>query len=203
MNDNDIKPLGPAGVQRRMAEIQSKIDQILGSPSDPTFSSVLEGKISQKSAGLNTPMNPFGMGTNVSADRTALRDMALKAANRNNVDPALFDAVVQTESDYNPSSLSNKGAIGLCQLEPKTAASLGVNPFDSAQNLEGGARFLKSLLDHYGDIKLALAAYNAGSGAVHKAHGIPQNNETPAYVKKVLSRMKTNSIAGLEAGNLP
>jgi len=103
--------------------------------------------------------------------------------------PALLKAVAQVESGLNPQAVSRAGAQGLMQLMPATARSLGVqNAFDPAENIYGGAKYLRSLLDSYqGDIRLALAAYNAGPGAVAKYGDVPPFRETQAYLKKVLA----------------
>ena len=101
-------------------------------------------------------------------------------------------AVVSVESGFRPQAVSPKGAQGLMQLMPKTASSLGVaDAFDPAQNLDGGARHLGQLLTLYGgDLTRALAAYNAGEGAVDRHRGVPPYRETRAYVKKVLERYR-------------
>lgn len=99
----------------------------------------------------------------------------------------LLDALVWTESRYNPLAISRTGAAGLGQLMPGTARDLGVsNRFDPAENLEGAARYLRQMLDEFGVVHLALAAYNAGPGAVKRVGGIPRNGETPGYVRDVL-----------------
>jgi cell wall-associated NlpC family hydrolase len=115
--------------------------------------------------------------------------LILQAARDQGVDPALLKGLVQAESGFNPDSVSKVGAQGLTQLMPSTAAGLGVtNAFDPLQNLEGGARFLAGALKRFGgNESLALAAYNAGPGAVEKYDGIPPYAETQAYVPKVLS----------------
>src|SRR3984957_9378962 len=99
---------------------------------------------------------------------------------RHNMDPELVKAVISTESGWNPQAVSNKGAVGLMQLIPGTAQRFGVgNPFDPAQNVEGGTTYLKSLLDRYqGDLPKTLAAYNAGEHAVDLSGGVPAYPET-------------------------
>lgn len=109
-----------------------------------------------------------------------------RAAVKAGVDPALLASLVWAESGFQPAAKSHAGAIGLAQLMPATAAGLGVDPHDPAQNLDGGARFLRAMLDQFGTPALALAAYNAGPGRVARAGGIPNIAETQAYVPKVL-----------------
>lgn len=101
----------------------------------------------------------------------------------------LLQALVWQESRFNPMAISPAGAAGLAQLMPATARELGVtNRHDPAQNIDGGARYLRQMLDKFGAIHLALAAYNAGPGAVSRAGGIPRNQETPGYVRSVIQR---------------
>jgi SLT domain-containing protein len=109
------------------------------------------------------------------------------AAARHNVDPNLVRAVVKVESNFNSNAVSRKGAMGLMQLMPSTARSLNVkNPFDPQQNVDAGVRHLKDLLESYGgDVKLTLAAYNAGAGAVARSSGVPHFAETQDYVRKI------------------
>ena len=99
----------------------------------------------------------------------------------------LLDALIWTESRYNPFAVSGAGAAGLGQLMPRTARELGVaNRFDARANLRAAARYLRQMLDKFGMVHLAVAAYNAGPGAVERAGGIPLNGETPSYVRNVL-----------------
>lgn len=101
--------------------------------------------------------------------------------------PGLLDALVWTESRYNPFAISHAGAVGLGQLMPGTARDLGVtNRYDPQANIFGAARYLRQMIDKFGMVHLALAAYNAGPRAVERAGGIPRNGETPAYVRNVL-----------------
>lgn len=105
--------------------------------------------------------------------------------------PGLLQALIWTESRFNPMAISPAGAAGLAQLMPGTARDLGVrNRHDPVASIDGGARYLKEMLDKFGQIHLALAAYNAGPGAVMRAGGIPQNRETPGYVRSVFKRWR-------------
>jgi soluble lytic murein transglycosylase-like protein len=119
-----------------------------------------------------------------------------QAAARHNVDPNLVRAVVKVESNFNPNALSRKGAMGLMQLMPSTARQLKVkNPFDPEQNVDAGVRHLKQLLESYGgDIKLTLAAYNAGAGAVARSSGVPHFAETQNYVRRITNLYNAGSV---------
>jgi soluble lytic murein transglycosylase len=110
------------------------------------------------------------------------------ASDRHNIDADLVRAVIKAESDFNSNARSSKGAMGLMQLMPDTARLHNVlNAFDPADNIEGGVRHLRMLLERFqGDLRLSLAAYNAGSGAVEKFGGIPPYVETREYVRRVL-----------------
>lgn len=127
-------------------------------------------------------------GGRLQAHASEFDDMLLAAAQRHGLDPALLKAVAHAESGFSAQAVSCAGAKGIMQLMDATARQLGVqDSFDPAQNIEGGARFLRQLLDHYnGNEMLAIAAYNAGPGAVDKWGGLPPYSETQAYLPRVL-----------------
>ena len=115
------------------------------------------------------------------------REMVREAARRSGLPPEFVESVAQVESGFRPDAVSPKGALGVMQLMPGTAKMLGVDPNDTVQNIDAGTRLLRELLLKYdGDVVKALAAYNAGAGAVDKYQGMPPYNETRWYVKKVI-----------------
>ena len=116
----------------------------------------------------------------------------LQEADRHEIDPALVKAIIMAESGYNPNAISEKGAKGLMQLMPSTAQALGVEDvFNPQQNISGGVRYFKKLVNRFdGDIKLALAAYNAGSKKVRHYQGIPPYKSTHYYIEKVFKYYK-------------
>ncbi len=120
-------------------------------------------------------------------DRDGVEKLVREAADRHRVDPALVRAVIETESNWNPKAYSHKGAGGLMQLIPTTAQRYGAyDVFNPQQNIDAGVKHLRTLLERYnGNLDLALAAYNAGEGAVDRAHGIPAFRETRNYVQRV------------------
>lgn len=118
------------------------------------------------------------------------------AAARYDLAPELVDAIARQESAYNQAAVSPKGAIGVMQLMPGTARTLGVDPRDVVANIQGGAAYLRQLIDRFdGRIDLALAAYNAGPGAVARHAGVPPYRETQAYVATALDRLASTSLA--------
>ena len=123
----------------------------------------------------------------VEIGRDGVEKIVREAADRHRVDPALVRAVIETESNWNPKAWSHKGAGGLMQLIPTTAQRYGASDvFNPQQNIDAGVKHLKWLLERYnGNLDLALAAYNAGEGAVDRAHGVPAFRETRNYVQKV------------------
>ncbi|MDA8169390.1 MAG: lytic transglycosylase domain-containing protein [Nitrospiraceae bacterium] len=114
-----------------------------------------------------------------------------RKAQKYSVDPHLVKAVIKAESGYDRRAISPKGAMGLMQLMPQTANSMGVyNPFDPEENIEGGVKYLSSLIDRFGNVTLALAAYNAGPSCVEKHGAVPPYRETEDYVRKILAMYK-------------
>ena len=130
----------------------------------------------------------------------ALLPIIEEASQRTGLPTELIDAVIRTESGYRPHAISSAGAQGLMQLMPKTAKSLGVkNSLDPRQNVLGGSKYLRQMLDRFGRVSLALAAYNAGPGAVIKHKGVPPFTETQAYVKVVWQRYQMRLQANTES----
>ncbi len=124
-----------------------------------------------------------------SAPTTEYNNLILQAANKYGVDENLIHSIIKMESNYNPETVSHKGAVGLMQLMPVTAREVGVTDRnDNAQNIDGGTHYFSNMLKrHHGNLELALASYNAGPGNVQKYGGIPPFKETQNYVKKVLN----------------
>lgn len=146
------------------------------------------------SASVNPGYRSLAKGRQVSPEEI---DRAIDdAAQKHNVDPNLVRAVVKVESNFNSRAVSRAGAMGLMQLMPATARTLNVsNPFDPKQNIDAGVRHLRGLLDSYnGDVRLSLAAYNAGQGAVARNNGIPPYAETQNYVKRI-TELYWNGVA--------
>jgi soluble lytic murein transglycosylase-like protein len=171
--DNRWKPVPPpnAAAMRAARSAAAEVNQYVG-------------RESNQSANAKIVAANFSHTATTGADI----DSAIEqAAARHNVDPNLVRAVVKVESNFNPNALSRKGAMGLMQLMPSTARQLNVkNPFDPEQNVDAGVRHLKQLLESYGgDIKLTLAAYNAGAGAVARSSGVPRYAETQNYVRRI------------------
>jgi soluble lytic murein transglycosylase-like protein len=154
------------------------------------FASALQAATSSDAASASTAGSELagtaGAGTSGESEYESLIG---QAASRNGLDPAILHGLIEQESGFNASATSSAGAAGLTQLMPGTASSLGVaNPLDPAESIEGGARYLGQLMGQFGgNAEDALAAYNAGPGAVQQYGGVPPYSETQSYVSKVLA----------------
>ncbi len=139
-------------------------------------------------SGANGAGSPANATTRV-YERAEVRKLIQQVSTEHGLDPKLIDALVRVESGYNPNAVSRKGAMGLMQLMPATAKRLNVDdPFNPADNIRGGVREFSRLVSRYsGNLKLALAAYNAGEGAVARYRGVPPYAETRSYISKILS----------------
>ena len=164
---------------RRIGTIENRFQSLMGyaPQTDKQFQNILDTTVKAKS------------GNETSATRAEIANLIDKYSEEHNLDAAFVKAVVQQESGFDPNATSKCGAMGLMQLMPSTAQSLGVtDAYDVEQNIYGGTKYLKGLMDRFGNNKeLALAAYNAGPNAVKKYGGVPPYSETQNYVKKVLS----------------
>ena len=143
------------------------------------------------SAYRSNPSNPVAEVSQTTGLDAGYHDVIAASAKKYNIDPALVSAVAEVESGFHQDAVSDAGAVGIMQLMPDTAASLGINPYDANQNIDGGAKYLSQLLQTFGgDIRKAVAAYNAGPQAVRDHGGVPPYGETEAYVDSVLDLYK-------------
>lgn len=180
--------------------VQKAADGVVNNPNQVSFDKILQAGAKTKFGDLLT--NPatrvnakIYTDTAASASKTDytnkanIKELISRVAKKHGVDEKLVNALVKQESGFNPNAKSKVGALGLMQLMPSTAKGLGVtNPMDPEQNVDGGVRYLKSMLNKYnGNIILALAAYNAGPNAVDKYDGVPPYKETQNYVKSILA----------------
>jgi soluble lytic murein transglycosylase-like protein len=174
----------------RLDELQTMVAQ-MNAPATPAPAPAAAAPTSSFAGALAAAQtSPSAAPVSGTGSSSAFDDQINAAAASNGIDPALLKGLVSQESGFNPNARSGAGAVGLTQLMPGTAASLGVtNPLDPAQSLQGGAKYLREQLDRFGgDEQLALAAYNAGPGAVQKYGGVPPYAETQNYVTSVMSK---------------
>lgn len=164
---------------RRISMIERQFQSLetFAQKPDADFQKILDSKVENKK-------------DSTSISRTEINDLISKYSDKNGLDENFVKAVINQESGFNPNATSKCGAMGLMQLMPSTAEGLGVkNAYDAEQNIEGGTKYLKGLMDRFNNDKsLALAAYNAGPNAVKKYGGIPPYAETQNYVKNILSK---------------
>jgi len=155
--------------------------------------------ILQKRSALRTEPIFVNAARNQNFSQAEIDAAVERAATRHNVDPNLVRAVIKVESNFNPNAVSRKGAMGLMQLMPQTARELNLtNPFDPEQNVDAGVRHLKQLMESFGgDVRLSLAAYNAGAGAVQRSAGIPHFAETRDYVRRITALYNGGSGSGV------
>jgi len=190
--ENRWKPVPPpnAAVMRAAKSAAAEVDQYLGHESSQSAGAKISAA-NFSTANFSAASFRGPLATSADID-TAIE----QAAARHNVDPNLVRAVVKVESNFNPNAVSRKGAMGLMQLMPATARQLKVkNPFDPEQNVDAGVRHLKQLLESYGgDVKLSLAAYNAGATAVAHSSGVPHYAETQNYVRRITNLYYGGSV---------
>lgn len=179
-----------AAVTRRIAQISGETaPPALGAPQSASFASLVSSALDANADAGQTASTQESVSQVPAIVPPAQVDRLVTAnANAWGVDPALVKAIIANESGFDANATSKTGAQGLMQLEPGTAAELGVrDAYDPAQNISGGTRYVRGLLDRFhGDLRLAIAAYNAGPGAVMKYNGVPPYAETQAYVENVL-----------------
>jgi soluble lytic murein transglycosylase-like protein len=193
----------------RVGEIQALLAQASGSQAiaQPASANSFQAQLQQAGAVQGAAATPPASGGPVDGQ---FSDLINAAAKKYGIDPALLKGLIRQESNFNPNAKSPAGAAGLTQLMPGTAASLGVsNPLDPAQAIEGGAKYLAQQLKAFGgDVRKALAAYNAGPGAVTRYGGVPPYAETQNYVRSVMAfadeyRRQSPPAAASASGSLP
>ena len=183
-------------LRQKLMEIQSQLPSFVKLVKDDASTSFDEI--------LTDEMSDAGNGTSASSEIGEVlgsytgdyNDIINNVAKKYNISTAVIKSVIKAESSFNPDVVSSAGAMGLMQLMPDTAKALGVdNPYDPVQNIEGGAKYLKEMLNKFGgNLELALAAYNAGPGNVIKYGGIPPFDETQNYVQKIMGYIKNKTF---------
>ena len=173
-------------VENQQAKIQS-FENVLKNSTGVKFGDLLTRPVTKVNANIYSAQAETG--AEKISTREQIKNIVFRAAKKHGVDEKLVNALIKQESGFNPNAKSKVGAMGSMQLMPATAKGLGVtNPMDPEQNVEGGVKYLKSMLNKYnGNVILALAAYNAGPGAVDKYDGVPPYKETQNYVKSILA----------------
>lgn len=194
--------IGIERVMARVSEIEDRISQLSGGnqPAGGTVGSFAKALTNAQnapaSAGASSnndlpplPIAPDGETVRPlpASSASEFTPLVQQSAGKYGVDPGLVTAVIQAESGGNPSAVSHAGAMGLMQLMPETVSESGIdNPYDPAQNIDAGTRKLSGLLSEFGgNVDLALAAYNAGSGAVRRYDGVPPYKETQTYIRRI------------------
>ena len=186
-------------IENRFNELSAFGAQLQGADSD--FQKMLDASMSKTSSDNTTPFKDkvfSSLNRYDSATSKEIDELITTYSAKNNLDKDFVKALIKQESGFQTDATSHCGAMGLMQLMPSTANSMGVkNAYDAEQNIAGGTKYLKGLMDRYdGNMELALAAYNAGPGAVNKYGGVPPYKETQNYVKNVLSNYQKYSAGG-------
>ena len=182
-------PVGNTGSYQKINDANKEVlsfDKVLQNSATVKFGDLLTKPVKKVDASIYAAQ---AQSTDKLTLKAKIQDIVKRVSKKHGVDEKLVNAVIKQESGFNPNAKSKAGALGLMQLMPSTARGLGVtNPMDPEQNVDGGVKYLKSMLNKYnGNIILALAAYNAGPNAVDKYDGVPPYKETQNYVKSILS----------------
>lgn len=199
-------PLFSAGadvaVLRNGFSIRHEHREIVGSVTRLYLGADTSGFVDVPTADIESFEQDLSAPASVVATRSqSVNEVVNAASGRYHLDPDLINSVIHAESGFNPKAVSPKGARGLMQLMPQTASRLGVaNSFDPGDNLDGGTRYLRELLERYNfDLIKALAAYNAGPGRVERYHGVPPYYETQAYVARIIRDFNRKKLAERKA----